>query len=98
MRTFLWIFTFQLCFNFLIAEEEKSTHSDEMFNSSLVKTQNLLSTIINSVSAISGEWIQSETDFVLLGPEPILLNRYYAGDQAHSDQLGYNWISTILVN
>lgn len=91
MRALLWIVTSLLCFNFLFAEEDKNTSHDDTFTSSLVKTQNLLSTIINSVSAISGEWIQSETDFVVLGPEPILLNRYYGGDQAHSDQLGYNW-------
>lgn len=91
LRTLIWILTCQIYFAFLFAEEESFTPPEEPFTSSLVKTQNLLSTVIDSVSAISGEWIQSETDFVVLGPEPLILNRNYTGDHAHDDKLGYNW-------
>lgn len=89
-RYFFWILLSISCFNSLVAEEESETHN-EPFDSSLVKTQNLLSTVVNSVSAISGSWILSETDFIVLGPEPLILNRYYMGDHTHSDKLGYNW-------
>lgn len=78
-------------FTFLFAEEGGFTPPEEPFASSLVKTQNLLSTVVDSISAISGEWIHSETDFVVLGPEPLILNRNYTGDHAHNDKLGYNW-------
>jgi hypothetical protein len=75
----------------IFAEEEIATPPDEPFVSSLVKTQSLLSTTVDSVSTISGEWLHSETDFVVLGPEPLILNRQYAGDHSHNDKLGFNW-------
>jgi RHS repeat-associated protein len=86
-----WIVTGCFCFVSLWSHEESFTPPEEPFISSLVKTQNLLSTVVDSVSAISGEWMHSETDFVILGPEPLILNRYYTGDHAHSTKLGYNW-------
>ena len=89
--TFFWILLCHFCFTSLFADEDQFVPPDEPFVSSLVKTQNLLSTMVDSVSAISGDWIQSETDFVILGPEPLILNRYYTGDHSHSDRLGYNW-------
>ena len=73
------------------ADGDQSAPPDEPFVSSLVKTQSLLSTLVDSVSTISGEWIHSETDFIILGPEPLILNRNYCGDHAYSDRLGYNW-------
>lgn len=91
LRTLFWILICQFYLGFLFAEEEGFTPPEEPFASSLVKTQNLLSTVIDSVSAISGEWIHSETDFVILGPEPLILNRNYTGDHAHNSKLGYNW-------
>lgn len=91
LRTLFWIFVCHFSFSFLLADEESFIPPDEPFVSSLVKTQNLLSTVINSVSAISGEWMHSETDFVVLGPEPLILNRCYTGDHSHSNKLGYNW-------
>jgi hypothetical protein len=76
---------------FLFAEEEINLPSADPFVSSLVKTQNMISTIVDSVSVISGEWLHSETDFVILGPEPLILNRLYSGDHSHGETLGYNW-------
>lgn len=90
-RYFIGILVCQFCFGLLFADEEAFTPPDEPFVSSLVKTQNLLSAVVDSVSAISGEWIHSETDFVVLGPEPLILNRYYMGDHSHNAKLGYNW-------
>ena len=80
-------FTYFHCF----AAEEEASSSEDPFATSLVKTQNLLSTIVGSVSAISGEWIQSETDFVVLGPEPLILNRCALGNPTVDHLLGYQW-------
>ncbi len=90
-RYFFWIVAHCLYFVLLLANEDGYTPPEEPFLSSLVKTQNLLSTVVDSVSAISGEWMHCETDFVVLGPEPLILNRYYMGDHSHSSKLGYNW-------
>lgn len=76
---------------FLFADEEINLPPADPFVSSLVKTQNMLSSIVDSVSVISGEWLHSETDFVILGPEPLILNRLYSGDHSHGERMGYNW-------
>ena len=73
------------CFN-AIAEDEPT----DPFNSNLTDTQKLLPTSIHSVSAISGQWIQSETDFVIAGPAPIVLTRSFSSDRLEGE-LGYNW-------
>ncbi len=86
---FRFAFLFLACLGTLFSEEE--SQADSVFESSLVKTQHLLSTFVNSVSAVSGDWMQSETDFVVLGPEPLILNRYYIGDHSLNKKLGYNW-------
>ncbi len=91
IRTLFWTIALYFSLTVLIAEEENFTPPDEPFVSSLVKTQNLISTVVNSVSSISGEWIHSDTDMMVLGPEPLILNRCYIGDHAHDDRLGYNW-------
>lgn len=75
----------------LLAEDEGVLPSSDLFSSSLVKTQSLISTMVQSVSTVSGEWLHAQTDFVVMGPKPIILNRYYAGDQTHCKRLGYNW-------
>lgn len=91
IRSLLCTMILLLTSTLLLANEDQFTPPDEPFESSLVKTQHLLSTAVDSVSTISGEWIQSETDFVVSGPEPLILNRCYSGDHAHDDRLGYNW-------
>lgn len=73
----------------LFAEEELPP--DEPFVSSLVKTQSLLSTTVNSVSVISGEWLNSEMDFAVIGPEPLILSRGYSSNRTYSKKLGFNW-------
>ncbi len=89
-RSAIWILISCFYFIALFAEEE-TLPPLEPFTSSLVETQSLLSTSVDSVSTISGEWLVSETDFVVLGPDPLVLNRHYSGDLSHSDKLGYNW-------
>jgi len=91
IHTLFWILALSLSLSPLVAHEDDLSLPDEPFVSSLVKTQNHLSTIVDSISVISGEWVQSETDFVVVGPEPLILNRCYTGDHAHDDRLGYNW-------
>jgi len=93
LHFFFWTIICQYCLALatLSADEDIFIPPDEPFASSLVKTQNLLSTVVDSVSAISGEWIQSETDFVILGPEPLILHRFYSNNCAYNDRLGYNW-------
>lgn len=46
---------------------------------SLANTQGLLSTIVGGhVSAITGDFVEGQSDIVLPGPEPLSLNRSYA--------------------
>ena len=70
----------------LKAEEERF----DPFSSSLANAQHLLPTTIQSVSVISGEWLESETDFIVKGPDPLVLSRSYSADY-HAGRLGYNW-------
>jgi hypothetical protein len=56
IRLWLVIMLNLICILTIGAEEESS----DLFNSSLTNTQNLLPTTIQSVSAISGEWLESE--------------------------------------
>ena len=72
LRIFLWILVNLLSVSWLCAEDDHSLPPDQPFVSSLVKTQNLLNSLVDSVSTISGEWVHSETDFVVLGPEPLI--------------------------
>lgn len=68
---------FILLFNLLISEEENLL--EDAFESSLDETESLIPTLVNNtVSVISGEWVESENDFYIAGPEPLLLNRSYA--------------------
>lgn len=72
---------------FAIASAEEDF---DPFASSLINTQNLLPTTIQSVSAISGEWLESETDFIVQGHDPLILTRSYSANYSHG-KLGYNW-------
>lgn len=87
-----WFFILLLNISLLFgSDEEGFTPPAEPFTSSLVNAQNLISSVVDSVSTISGEWVQSETDFIILGPEPLILSRTYSGDHSHNHKLGYNW-------
>lgn len=69
------IFGFLLFTSFSIFSEENEI--DEQFESSLSETHSLLPTTVHNVSVLSGEWIDSTTDFYIAGPEPLSLTRCY---------------------
>lgn len=79
-----------LCFFHVVAETEETEIQDH-FKSSLISTQSLLSTTIDSVSTISGEWLNSEMDLIVNGPDPLVLTRFYLSNYTYSNRLGYNW-------
>ncbi len=87
----LVLFTLLFSLSLFGEEKEGDLAPPEPFATSLINMQSLLPTNVESVSTISGGWSTSETDFVVLGPEPLVLNRQYAGDQSHSVVMGYNW-------
>jgi hypothetical protein len=74
------------CYFHIHAEET----TFDPFVSSLTNTQTFLPTTIHSISAISGEWLESETDLVLQGAEPLSLTRCYSPGYS-SGKLGFNW-------
>lgn len=65
---------------FLFANDaEEFSKLDLKPSFSLASTEGLVSTIIDgSVSAITGEYIDSETDFVMPGPDPLHFQRVYS--------------------
>ena len=68
--------------------------ADEMedpFTSSFLGTQDLISTNVNGVSVITGEWTQHETDFIVIGPLTLSLSRIYATDPSINVLTGQNW-------
>ena len=87
MQVYLWILLTLLSSLAWAFEEEIG---EDYFNSSLTNTQSLLPTTINSISTLSGEWLESETDFIVAGPEPVVLTRSYAAGHS-SNELGFNW-------
>ena len=87
MQVYLWIL-FTLISSLAWTFEEEI--GEDYFNSSLIKTQSLLPTTINSISALSGEWLESETDFIVAGPEPVVLTRSYSLGNREG-HLGFNW-------
>ena len=84
-RTWLLICIHFLVFPFLSADEE-----GDPFTSSLVNKQNLLPTTVQSISVMTGEWLESEIDFIVPGHDPLVLTRSYAADYSLG-KLGYNW-------
>ncbi len=87
MQVYLWVL-FTLITSLAWTFEEGV--GEDYFNSSLIKTQSLLPTTINSISALSGEWLDSETDFIVAGPEPVVLTRSYSLNNREG-WLGFNW-------
>jgi hypothetical protein len=73
----------------LFAEEE--ILPDDPFTSSLVQTQTLLPTTVQSVSVLSGEWLCSIPDLSVQGPEPLVLGRTLSSDGSYSKKLGFQW-------
>lgn len=76
---------FNLAFFSIACAEEA-----DPFASSLINTQSLLPTSIQSVSVISGEWSESETDFIIPGHDPFILTRSYSAGNIVG-KLGFNW-------
>jgi hypothetical protein len=82
-------FAILIVFNLLYGEED--TPERDPFNTSLVSTQSLLPAIVQSVSPISGEWLNFSTDLIVVGPEPLVLNRTYGPNFDKEGKLGNNW-------
>lgn len=87
MRLFTFIIFVMTC---CLYGQEEVAESDP-FTSSLVSTQSLLPTAVQSVSTISGEWLNFSTDLVVAGPEPIVLNRTYGSNGGNGSRLGSCW-------
>ncbi|WP_195155534.1 DUF6531 domain-containing protein, partial [Candidatus Protochlamydia phocaeensis] len=86
----IWIFLLACLSFFSLAAEEDNSEGDP-FSSPQTQLHNALPLLVNdSVSVISGELLLSETDFVLSGPDSLVLTRHYS--TGHLDKtMGYNW-------
>lgn len=61
-------------------------------SSSLASSNGLISTIVDdSVCVITGEYIDSETDLILPGPEPLVLGRNYSSGNCSRSELFHGW-------
>lgn len=71
---------------------KKEAEAEDFFTSSLASTEGVISTIVaNSVSAISGELVLSDTDVYLAGPEALVLTRSYSNGVCSEGYLKENW-------
>lgn len=71
-----------------VKADEIESSIEDAFASSLTNTESLVSTLVDSqISAITGEWIESQTDFILPGPEHIEFKRVYS---SKSDRWRFN--------
>lgn len=92
---------FCLCFPlFLIAYENFEPDSSAPPSQSLASTEGLPSNLVNHcVCTITGEYIDSQTDIILPGPEPLVIQRNYSSQQRHGNFGGYwclNHLSSII--
>ncbi len=59
---------------------------------SLANTEGVPSSIIyGHISVISGDFVDSETDLYVPGPEPLTVTRNYCSHSSHRDALGFAW-------
>lgn len=87
----IWIWIILSCFSGVLHAQEEEFSFEHLFDTSLVNTSTILPTTVHSVSVISGAWLNTETDFALVGPEPLILNRSYSTEHLLHNQLGYHW-------
>ncbi len=88
----IWIWIILSFFSGVLhAQEEEDFSLEHLFDTSLVNTSTILPTTVHSISVISGAWLNTETDFALMGPEPLILNRSYSTEHLLHNQLGYHW-------
>lgn len=77
----LFLFVFFLSY---ALKSEENFNIEEPFTSSLVNTESLISTLIDgSISAITGEYVNTQIDFLLQGPESLDFRRLYSAGKWH---------------
>lgn len=91
MKRFAFFFFVQwVCV--LLAVAESPFIRDCSGFSSLANTSGMVSTIIDgSVSAITGDFIDSQVDIILPGPEPLILQRSYSSGDDSQDFFCRSW-------
>lgn len=81
-----------LCLFLIGSLAAKEGNRELIPSSSLAGTSGLLHTLVNdSVSVITGEYLDSEVDLVLPGPEPLILKRFYSSDDNSAGYLYDAW-------
>lgn len=83
---FLWV-----CFAIPLHSEEFN-YLPNINQSSLASTSGMISTVVNgTVCAISGEYVDSQTDLTIPGPMPLLLKRTYSSLSDVKNTLERGW-------
>ena len=92
MKAFRLIFVLLFFASFVVAEEEELiVNGDEM--ASLAALEGLPSSLVGGcVCAISGHFVDSSVDMVLVGPEPLVFERTYASVTSDGN-FGTGWSS-----
>ncbi len=86
----LFLFLLFLCFSSLPLSADDT--SPPIRSESVASQEGLpLSIVNNSVCVITGEFVDTQTDLVLPGPEPLLLERTYSSGSRMESDLGYSW-------
>lgn len=91
MRWCEWALLWMCCIACGLCAEEGTAPFEEWFTSSLDEQDTAIPTTVNHVSVISGEWVHSQTDLYVAGPEPIVLARGYSCEMQRDEQLGFRW-------
>jgi hypothetical protein len=75
-----------LCLILVVFSLRAEDPTDDLFASSLANTEAIPSNLVSgSISAITGEWIISDIDASLPGPEPLVLQRQYSPNKSLSN-------------
>lgn len=87
----------QVFFHSLCAEESSISTSEQILANptSLVNIESIPSTLVHQVNVITGDFIDSQVDLVLVGSEPLVLERFYSSSSYKDGSICGGWNHTL---